>query len=497
MDPGTSKYLGAIANESGPGMRDLRRPGLRVIAVAIVALAVCLNAGPAEVSGDANQRTTAEPPPFFPNVRITDGTAPFPHQVEPYIIVDARGRLVVGWKEAPTADGPGRRVGVARSLDGGPTWSPNVLMALANPGRNQSDPWLTTDPQNRTYFARLEYLENESTVVVSRSDDGGLTWGPMSAADDRPGFADKESMVVDGTGTLYVAYDDVVGNTTDIRLTRSSDAGMTWSPTVAVADRVGDVLAPVIAARPDGAVSVAWWNISDGNIMADASQDRGATWGTDVRVNSFPGSARWSNGTPNQISLPSVVSDSRGGLFIAWPDRGGGDLDILAARSGDGGVTWSTPVRVNDDSSRRDQWMVSLAVDRSDVLHAAWMDNRTGNWNVFYATSTDGGRTWTANLRVSTEETPSRYTRPGDYLGLAVDKSGVVYVAWTDGRGSDLDIYFARFPGSTGATTAAGVDPVVIALVGVAVVVPVLAYTVVRRRKKRGPPEPEERIGPR
>ncbi len=66
--------------------------------------------------------------PFLDNVRITDGPSPFPYQVEPYIVIDSFGTLFVGWKEAFTPEGPGRRVGFASSQDGGLTWSPNELM---------------------------------------------------------------------------------------------------------------------------------------------------------------------------------------------------------------------------------------------------------------------------------------------------------------------------------------------------------------------------------
>jgi hypothetical protein len=213
---------------------------------------------------------------------------------------------------------------------------------------------------------------------------------------------------------------------------------------VPVNDQRGNVLGPVIAAGPGGRVLVAWWDVGRGNIMADSSSDGGLTWGTDARVNAIAGSTRPNPFSPWEASLPSIAMDGSGGLFVAWPDRAAGNLDIAVARSDDGGHTWSNPVRVNDDNSGKDQWMPSLVIDGSGVLHATWMDARTGNLNVFYSRSGDGGRTWTTNVRVTTAETPIKYIRPGDYLGLAAGPNGSVYAAWTDGRGSDLDIYFAR-----------------------------------------------------
>ncbi len=113
-------------------------------------------------------------------------------------------------------------------------------------------------------------------------------------------------------------------------------------------------------------------------------------------------------------------------------------------------------MRVNDDTSGREQWQPALAVDGRDKVHLAWLDNRTGNWNVFYATSKDGVH-WSSNLKVTDAETPSTFTRPGDFLGLAVDTGGNVSVAWTDGRNGNLDIYFARMAAAT-VTVAGALD---------------------------------------
>jgi hypothetical protein len=391
--------------------------------------------------------------PFSPNVRITDDTTPFPQHVEPSLVVDPRGHLYVGWKEAFTPDGPGQAVAFSRSEDGGLTWSANILPDPLDPNWHQSDPWLTLDETGRLHFARLNYSADltEGRLSVSSSVDGGRTWSATVNPDDRTGFADKESLASDGNGSLYVAYDDVTsgsadqGDRVDLRISRSTDRGLTWSPTAPVADDAGLLLGPVVAAHANGTVIAAWWNLTNGNVLADTSQDHGSTWGPDVRVNPVPGSAEYVN-TSWAGSMPSITLDGPGRVYVAWADRGADDLDVLVARSEDAGLTWSTPVRVNDDASRRDQWMPSMVADAGGILHAAWLDGRTGNWNVYYAKSTDAGRTWSPNLRVTTAETAGSFARPGDYLALAADANGTAYVAWTDGRDGSLDIYFARHP---------------------------------------------------
>jgi hypothetical protein len=229
------------------------------------------------------------------------------------------------------------------------------------------------------------------------------------------------------------------------------DGGQSWSPTVridsseAVADQAS--IAPVLAVAPDGTMYAAWWSRPESDIRAAVSLDRGASWGDPVRVNPTSGTVlhKWRGAT--RPPWPAITVDPNGRVFVAWPNwTSEHNKDVLVAWSDDRGVSWSSPVRVND-AAREDQWMVALAADRQGALHAAWYDSRTGNINLVYATSTDRGRTWSTNLRITTESTAGPVTRLGDYIGMAVADDGTVYLVWTDGRGADLDIYFAASTG--------------------------------------------------
>ncbi|MEE9163981.1 MAG: exo-alpha-sialidase, partial [Thermoplasmata archaeon] len=322
--------------------------------------------------------------------------------------------------------------------------------------RFQSDPWLVVDESDRLYYSRLDFENGPGNgIAVTHSDDGGGSWSPIVEVDDQSGFADKESMVSDGNGTLYLAYGDVIpsGQNTSMRFSHSTDRGANWTSTTDLAGGPGTFVSPVIASRPNGTVYATWLDWNAGRILFARSWDRGVTWAPPVQVNPITGTTAFNPAHVWWLSLPSIVADEQGRVYVAWPDRAqlqapGGvlveHLDVVVVRSEDEGTTWSDPVRINDDLTGQEQRMVSLAVDPDDRLHAAWYDNRTGNLNIFYSNSTDGGRTWSANVLVTTEETPSTFQRPGDYLGLAVDGNGTAYIVWTDGRGLDFDIYFAK-----------------------------------------------------
>ncbi len=396
------------------------------------------------------------------NVRVNIGPSPYVNQREPSIAVDAAGRIMVGWFELGTADGNNslpQPTAFSRSLDGGMTWAPTTFMSFVErqPKESQSDPWLGLDGQGRLYFSRLEFQNGLSldpqSVVVSRSDDGGAAWGqPGNATMTTSRFLDKDSLTTDGTKRVYVAYTDAAGSfaSIDLRIVSSGDGGVTWSSPATITD--SSATAPVgvvLVARPGGEVHALWIDLFSGNIFADRSFDGGLTWGKDVRVNDVPGSAAF--------GFPSVTMSSKGALFVAWVDGRNGNRDIFASRSDDGGSTWSAAVRVNDDRSTNDQDQVSLAMDGNDVVHAAWVDFRTGNYNIFSSSSKDGKR-WSANERVTDAESVPANLAPnilGDYIGLAADRSGNVFAAWTDGRNGNADIYFALKPAATTTISAA------------------------------------------
>ncbi|MFN7974887.1 MAG: putative Ig domain-containing protein [Acidobacteriota bacterium] len=120
--------------------------------------------------------------------------------------------------------------------------------------------------------------------------------------------------------------------------------------------------------------------------------------------------------------------------------------DIAFARSTDGGQTWTAPKRLDDDPplNAKDQWFPALTVSGNGTIHASWYDRRDDPANVlfhvYHTSSTDGGLTWTPNVRVS--DVPSdpahllyggQAANLGDYGGMAANDQRVVCV-WLDAR---------------------------------------------------------------
>jgi hypothetical protein len=375
--------------------------------------------------------------PFQPNVRVTDGSSPYGFQVEPAIVIDDGGQsIAVSWKEADTHSGAGRKVGYSSSTDGGYTYTKNKILPTLASGDSASDTWMIKDTSGNVYDIWIEWGSSSGEGIgVSKSTDFGATWGKgVQASDTYNNYLDdKETAIFDKNGNMYIIWDNILSTNPDIadgRLSISRDYGQTFEPTI----KTDTLWIPYIASDPSGNLYVT--SIDDKSSMVNftRSTNGGKTWTAPKQV---------ATGGVFEI-ITVIASDSKGNLYVAYAKGpGSADMEVYVTKSADGGSTWGNPVRVNDVTTGM-QRMPEMTIDSSDVVHVAWYDARDGNLNIYYSNSTDGGKTFGPNARVSTQGTPTSYTRPGDYLTMRTDAKNDVFVVWTDGRGSDLDIYFAR-----------------------------------------------------
>src|SRR5207249_1459830 len=156
-----------------------------------------------------------------------------------------------------------------------------------------------------------------------------------------------------------------------------------------------------------------------------------------------------------------VVWDATGGpfnnrIYLVYTDETvdeNNDTDILMRTSTDDGATWSAPVRVNDDTTTRSQFLPYVALDPTTGTVAVGFhdcrndDGVSGTNNIpnddaeYYGTfSTDGGVTWAPNTRLSggfSNATDSgNGIDYGDYVGQSV-LAGKLYTVWADNANCD------------------------------------------------------------
>jgi len=92
-------------------------------------------------------------------------------------------------------------------------------------------------------------------------------------------------------------------------------------------------------------------------------------------------------------------------------------------------------MRVNDASGESFQLYPDMASGPDGTLHVVWEDFRNGEYrhgsDIYYANSSDGGQTWSADRRVNDDVPASAAHRKPH---IAVSSAGEVYVVWKDFR---------------------------------------------------------------
>jgi hypothetical protein len=396
-----------------------------------------------------------------PNVKINDEMS-ISNQNNPSIVVDSQGTVYMVWEDYRNADKfywqdtfyyTDIDIFFSRSSDGGRTWTdPDTMVNDAIPYTYQMNPALAIDNAGILYAVWEDNRGYNRDIYLSRSLDGGETWSPdIIVNDNTEAWAENPDIAVDPQGIIYVVWDDTREDAfdrqaqSDIFIARSADGGLSWSENFRVNTYYhGLQHEPSLDVDLQGILYVSWTDLRNGygdsDIYFAKSLEMGISWSTEVRVNT-------DIQTANQIQSDLDVDDF-GNVYIAWADnrlaQGQYDYryDIYVGRSSNGGKTWMGPdIRVNTDWDRVYQINPAMVVDRLGDVQVTWEDYRSSSTlgDIYYARSQDRGRTWThPNLRVNDDLAFTVQREPD----LGVDDSGKVYVAWEDFR-DDFEITYS------------------------------------------------------
>ncbi|MHA1933682.1 MAG: sialidase family protein [Candidatus Thorarchaeota archaeon] len=439
--------------------------------------------------------TSTEATIFSSNVLLSTDDSTYSHHVEVSMAISDNGTIFAGWKNSPTHNGPGVRVSVVKSVDGGNTWTTPFDMPMFTSGRTgQSDPWLVWH-DGSIYYAYLEYSITGpplSQMTVAKSDDYGVSWTPVTASYGEQ-FADKETMVISDNGTIYLVYDDtddatLIGNAV-IRLTRSIDGGSTFQEMFNLTERSPWNGLPYITLSSENHLYVVWLYIEPvignwGNLVLSRSLDGGNTFDESHFINN---DGNYSTTTPGKITLPVIRFDQNDRLYVLWADgfdEGQNSFDVYLRYSDDFGETWSERIRVNPTVQGK-QWNPEMSIGTDGRLHIVYYDEQGAYYKPYYRTlmfTGDEGDVpeFSDPIPVADSETSSSFTRPGEYLSVQLDSDGIPHVAWSDGRNNEMDIYYAHL--ITAATTSP--PPLALAAITGSVVLAIAVILIYAKRRR-------------
>ena len=345
---------------------------------------------------------------------------------------------------------------VYTSNDSGLTWAKSTLTSSYGVW---GDPVIMADNNNNFYFFHLSNPGSSASwidrIVCQKSTDGGNSWNNGSYTglngskkqDKHWTVFDKTNNIIYVTWTQFDEYG--TSNATKksvILFSKSVDFGATWTPALKInnidgscIDNSTTVEGAVPTLGPNGEIYVSW--SGPNGLVFKKSTDQGTTWSAnEIAILpshqwdfAIPGLDR-SNGLPI-ISCDTSPSAYNGTIYVNWADQSNGadDTDIFISKSTDGGSTWTTPLRVNNDPPGKQQFLTWMTIDPTNgYIYIVFYDRRNYSNNstdVYLAYSTNGGNSFTNTKISNTSFLPVSSMFFGDYTNI-VAHNGIIRPIW-------------------------------------------------------------------
>ncbi len=367
------------------------------------------------------------------------------------------------------------------SSNGGFNWTRGTLSSSS--WGVWGDPCIAVDTLGNFYYFHLSNPPSGGhwidRIVCQKSTNAGVSWsnpGTYTFYDPNKD-QDKEWVAIDWShgsrgNWIYCTWTqfDNYGSSnnfdsSNILFARSTNGGDNWVGVTRINTLGGDCIdedntveGAVPAVGPNGEVYVAWAGPKIRNsqfgIFFDKSTNGGITWlSTDIYVADQPGGWDYMiSGLQRCNGLPITCCDVsngpyRGNIYINWTDEAGAaDHDVKIAKSTNGGLNWSAPIRVNNDPAGKEQFLTWMTVDQvTGYLYVIFYDRRNRSNNltdVFLARSTNGGASF-VNTQVSdTAFLPTSSVFFGDYNNITAH-NGKVRPIWTRLHSGNLSVWTA------------------------------------------------------
>ena len=272
----------------------------------------------------------------------------------------------------------------------------------------------------------VENKSGRSDVFFSKSTDGGSTFanpinlsGANSGQSGYAAFAQKDKDV-------YVTWQTSLSGTASIFLTKSSDGGSSFEKPVMISDTTKLAAFPQISISDDH-VYFTWLEKSDNNstnIVFAKSGDKASSIGAPLYLTHNLGNS----GIPKLLATGNQV-------YLAWEDNSKGNFEVFLSKSDDYGASFHLPVDVSTNAGQSGTPQIAVSKDN---VYAVWMDNTSGNYDILFTKSTDGGKSFGSPVNISNLHADSGYPQ------FTVTGNNV-YVTWTQTISSqNYDVFFAK-----------------------------------------------------
>jgi len=345
-------------------------------------------------------------------------------------------------------------------------------------------------------YTNPDFGEYEYNIYAQRYsvDSTPISSAFMMNSSD-PKIQPCNSIAIDEVGDFYIAMQEKRNSYDyDICLQHYSESGIMIDTDFKINDDKGssEQRYPVISVDPDEEFIIAWLDFREskggyGNLYAQRFSSNGIFQNDYFKITDDDGSVRRTSSsiavtknknwiitwdafrdigtniyaqryTANDIpvgvnykineniirsnSFPTTTSSGDGTFWITWSGCQNDDSDIFLQRYLNSGISYLTNTKVNDDISRLEQRLPTIAADSSGNFVITWVDYRNAHSDIYAQRfiSEQYGTAIGNNIKINDDNNSSWQTEPC----IAINNQGLFVIAWSDDRNNDVDIYAQR-----------------------------------------------------
>jgi len=362
---------------------------------------------------------------------------------------------------------------VYTSSDTGRTWATNRLFSKYTV---YGDPCIISDYKGNFYYFHLSDYKNGTwidRIVAQKSKNKGKKWkldtfigkNGKKAQDKEWAVVDKQNGNIYVTWTQFDKYESKLPEDKSLILfSKSVDGGKAWTNPQILSKYAGDCIDDdntVEGAVPcvglNGEINVAW--AGPKGLVFNQSKNQGESWLSEEKVVcEIPDGWTYEIDSIYRCNgLPITACDlsngnHRGTIYINWSDQRNGvnNTDVWLVKSVDNGLTWSKPIKVNNDQGQSQQFMSWFTIDQSNGrLYCVFYDRRNykdAQTDVYLAYSDNGGESFT-NIKVNEKPfLPSKGVFFGDYINI-VAQDNIVRPIWMSLHKNKMAVWTALIDG--------------------------------------------------
>lgn len=379
---------------------------------------------------------------------------------EAHVASASNGFVAVAWIAIPEMEPSA--IGYAFSVNNGDSFVPPAFV-MSPDGRTASDPVLAVDAQRNFYVTWVGFFRDmngepfDMHIYAAKANAGSTVFGPPFEVSDpnTSSLADKPWITVTPKGAILITYGREDGNDWGIVAARSED-GVNWKRSVIVQDSIQSKvfrnLSFPCAANDSGAVYAVYARLGmDTSIRMHRSDDDGVTWSpsTELTVNAvkeqvgYDGPTCVANGSDVWISygLSNTPGSSEDSAVL---------FAVRVAHSSDFGKSIAQRADMHDKDAAVFFLHPQLARGDDGSLHMGYYAgdfDQDPEGSMRRSKSLDMGQSVSASEALGPPITflPDRGDLRwlGDYMGFS-HRAGALHVAYTDNASGLAHIAYRR-----------------------------------------------------